>query len=263
MVGAHAHRRRHRDRPVDRLAIIGQRHGRAVLIEHHLDAGVHPVDQRRGGRALVAAEAGRALPPPDLIELLAAHHDRGAVLARHRDDLRGRVGVLHVGAERRYLEAHVGCDIVAGGRARHASILGAIDGLVRPRHGLVDPLVGDDAGMAGAIAGEDRRVAGAGLCRGVALIALGEDRALLQPREAAGEARAIFGEHVGGELVHGDDHEQLGRGRGRLRGKRRAGEEQGAGKQTSEAAHHRNYSPWVVSGRRGIRRVWEAVSTCF
>jgi len=56
-------------------------------------------------------------------------------------------------------------------------------------------------------------VAEAGFGRRVTLIAVAECRARSDPREAAGELRAIFVEQIGRKLVDGNDDEELGRGR--------------------------------------------------
>src|SRR3546814_6938403 len=70
------------------------------------------------------------------------------------------------------------------------------------------------SGMGGVIAGQDRRMAGTGFGRAMRLIARREDDARSEPREAAGEAAAIFGEKIGRKLVDRDHHDQFRR-RGR------------------------------------------------
>ncbi len=74
-------------------------------------------------------------------------------------------------------------------------------------------------------------MAGAGFGRGMALIAAGEDDAMLQPRQATRKARAIFGEKIGAQLIDRNDDEQFGRRRRRscaiLGNRRRADRGQG------------------------------------
>src|SRR5207249_4860201 len=96
-------------------------------------------------------------------------------------------------------------------RARRSLVFRTIDALVRALDALVDPDVGDDPGARRMIAGEDGRMAGAGLGRRVALISVAEHGAARQPREAAGELRAILVEQIGRELVDRDDDEELRR----------------------------------------------------
>ena len=177
-------------------------------------------DRRRDGAPGIADER-LAVPPPELIDVVATHHHRRAVFARDRDNARGRDRRLHPLAERGDEEVLVGDGVVARGCAGHRLVLRAIDGLVGTRDGLVDPVIGDDAGMLGPEAGEDGGVAGARLGRSVALIAAGEHAALLQPREAASEGAAIFVEQISRELIDRDYHDEFGRrGRGRDRRQR-------------------------------------------
>ena len=78
----------------------------------------------------------------------------------------------------------------------------------------------------------------------MALIAVAEHGPLREPREAAGELRAIFVEQVGRELVDGDDDEEFWRGQ-RLRG--RLGRETGRRGGEDQFAHW--YSAYPCEGR--------------
>ena len=102
------------------------------------------------------------------------------------------------------------------GRARDRLILGTIDALVRARGRQVEIIIRDDAGVRRMVAGQDGRMAGAGFGRPMRLIARRKDDARSEPREAAGEAAAIFGEKVGRKLVDRDHHHEFRRG-GRCR----------------------------------------------
>lgn len=77
----------------------------------------------------------------------------------------------------------------------------------------VEIIVGDNAIARRMAAGQDRRMAGAGFGRAMRLITRGKDSARREPRKAAGELAAIFGEQVGRQLVDRDHHDQLGRWR--------------------------------------------------
>ena len=97
--------------------------------------------------------------------------------------------------------------------AGDAFIFGAIDALVVARDRQVEIIVGDDAGARRVAAGQDRRMAGAGFGGAMRLIARRKNHADCEPREAAGEFAAIFGEQIGRQLVDRDHHDQLGRRR--------------------------------------------------
>ena len=225
-----------------------------------LDRGaVRALDRFGLGAAGIAREF-LPVPPPKLIDLVATHHHRRAVLPRDRDDPRRRVRRLHPLAERRHEQMLVGDGVVGAGAAGDALILGAIDGLVGARGLQIGPAVGDDAGARGVHPGQDRRMARAGLGRGMALIARREHRAFQQPLEPAGEAVAIFGEQIGGELIDRDRHDQLGRrarrgrggGRGFLREQR--GRNQREQARESKSVLHRLFSFLApVKGANGRR----------
>ena len=84
------------------------------------------VDRPRRGDAGTADE-GVAVPPPALVGRVAAHHDRGAVLAGDRDDAAARVGAVHEVAERRHAQMQVGDGVMVGRAAGDALVLRAID----------------------------------------------------------------------------------------------------------------------------------------
>src|SRR3546814_1518146 len=74
--------------------------------------------------------------------------------------------------------------------AGDAFVLDAVNLLVVERRGEIDPVVGDDARVHRPHTGEDGGMTDAGDGRGMALIARGNDRAVEQARETAGEARS-------------------------------------------------------------------------
>ncbi len=104
-------------------------------------------------------------------------------------------------------------------------------------------------------------MAGARLREAVVVVGLGEGGALLaQPREAAGQLRAVGLHQLGGELVHGHDHHQVGPGRwgkswGLLGEEGRRGEDGNQGQKSGEPTHqndtptpkvHRRSNSWPL-----------------
>jgi hypothetical protein len=212
----------------DRLGLgraeLGKLHRLARLGESRGDVGVdRSADWSRGAAGILGEMVGG--PIPALVGGMAAHHHRGAVLAGDGDHPRRRVDPLHPVAERRHAQMvgrdRVGARIAPG----HSLVLGAIDPLVGARHAKIVPGVGDDPGARRVSAGEQRRVARAGFGRRVRLIAVGEDDAVRQALEPAGEMRPIFGEQLGRELVDRDRDDQLRPRRRRRCGERRDGGE--------------------------------------
>src|SRR3546814_8391749 len=85
--------------------------------------------------------------------------------------------------------------------SRNALILGAIETLVLAGGIEIEIMIGNDSRMRGVIAGQDRRMTGAGFGGAVRLITRRKDDSRRQPRQAAAEMAAIFGEQVGGKLI--------------------------------------------------------------
>ena len=194
-------------------------------VERRTWAGNRPTDGggnlcnvgRRFDAAIAGEPGGRQ--PPQLVGLPPAHHDRSAVLAGHRDDLRARIGGAHQIAQRRHTQILDRRRIAARARRRagNSRILRTIDALVIARDAKIEPVVGDHAVAPRMRSGQDGRMAGAGFGRGMRLIARGKHHARCQPREAASEMLAILAEQIGGKLIDRYRDDQLGRG---CRGKR-------------------------------------------
>ena len=173
-----------------------------------------------GQRAAIQRGKAPRLPPIGFVDCLPAHHHHRAILGGDGDIAAAGEGLLHPFAKGGHTQM-VGRDHRQRGRAVGvALLLGAIDALVGTGDREIVPIVGDDAAARGVHAGEDGGMARAGLGSGVALIGRGEHRASHQPGQPAGIVLAILREEIGGELIHRDGDEQLGRiGRGRGRGR--------------------------------------------
>ena len=206
--------------------------------------GHHPVDavhrRRRGHPG--AGDEGPAVPPPAGVRIVAAHHDRGAILAGDGNGAGAGIGAPHEIAQRRNAQVPVGDGIMIGCAARCRLVLGAIDFLVVARRALIDPFVRNNPGPGGPVAGEDGGVAGAGLGRRVALETHGEDDASAEAGEPAGEILAIFVVEIGRELIDRDDDEELRRcGRLRCRPRLRGckgGHKSGSGQRREDLELH-------------------------
>ena len=125
---------------------------------------------RRQGLATFQSRKPLAFPPVNLVNLLAAHHQRGPVLARYRHIAGFGRYFLQPFAERRNQQMPGRSDIFAlGGSgditkagALDTLVFGTIDGLVVALDRQVDPVVADDPGASRMDAGHDRRMARAG-----------------------------------------------------------------------------------------------------
>ena len=192
-----------RRRRVERGRGCGDRRG---------DRRVGPTHGCRDSRASQVRLEFVAGPIPALVGDVATHHHRGAVLARHRDVEASGPLALHQVAERRHAQMERR-DLVVESRscparfrpprnrqscrrARRFESAHALE-MIPVRAGWSPVRIVEWPGQVSVVAWLS--------------IAVAIRHARRDPRQPAGELRAIFVEQVGRKLVDRDDDEQLGR----------------------------------------------------
>ena len=190
---------------VARRAMGGNRISWAGLVDFFTNGLVQRGHRRRQAATI---ERGKSVsfPPIDIVDILAAHHQRRPILAGHRDIARSRRYFLEPLAQCGDQQMPGRSDIIALGRGGNVSetgavnplVLRAIDSFVLALDRQIDPVVGDDPGASGMDAGHDCRMTRAGFGCRVRLITRWKHSAAGEAFQAAGEAAAIFVKQVGG-----------------------------------------------------------------